>query len=414
MNATAPEARPQAYRVYTVAWAAAGGLLLVLALPAAVQLPPAYLLFVGLGLLGNLFFVPLVGGLRLSLEATLAPVWLFGWQAAPPIFLLSAPVAMRRLRSGPDRALLYFGNGTVWASAAGALFQAVHPAGNPVPTWQDVAAVLGTGFVFVVGNLATAAYGRALATGDWTHLRLTHFVRAAGTLYACYVPLAYLLVLTFEAGPAPYLLTVGVWLLTGLAMKSMAETREANERLQRTLQQLEHLSLTDPLTGLSNRRHFMRVLPQELQRHSRGGQPLSLLVLDLRSLKWVNDRYGHAVGDEALRKVAEGFASRLRGSDLGFRIGGDEFAILLPATETEGALRVAEDLVRILSRTRLEEAPDARLEGTIGVATYPHHAREADSLIAAADAALYRARELGIPVALPYAPDPAAEGLSQL
>jgi diguanylate cyclase (GGDEF)-like protein len=403
----APEARPRAYRVYTAAWAAAGGVLLVFALPAAAQFPPGYLLFLGLALVGNLFFVPLWGGLRLSLQVTLAPVWLFGWQAAPPIFLLSAPVAMRSLRADRDRALLYFGNGTVWTSAAGALFQAVHPSWSPVPTWHDVASVLGSGLVFVVGNLATAAYGRALATGDRSLLQPGRFLATAATVFACYVPLAYLLVLTFQAGPAPHVLTVGVWLLTGLAMKGMVETREANERLQRTLRELGQLSLTDPLTGLSNRRHFMRVLPQELQRHSRTGQPLSVLVLDLRSLKWVNDRYGHAAGDEALRKVAEGFRSRLRGSDLAFRIGGDEFAVLLPATDTAGALRVAEDLVRILSCARLEEAPDARLEGSIGVATFPHHARDPDPLIAAADAALYRARELGVSVASAPAAEPA-------
>ncbi|MCL6499330.1 MAG: GGDEF domain-containing protein, partial [Firmicutes bacterium] len=208
-----------------------------------------------------------------------------------------------------------------------------------------------------------------------------------------------LLLLALQTGPAAAFLEVGVWLLTAVAMKGLAETRRANERLQEALRELERLTVTDPLTGLWNRRHFVQVLPKELQRHARTGRPLSLLVVDLRSLKHVNDTCGHEAGDRALQHAAEVFRDRLRGSDLPFRIGGDEFALLLPDTDTQGAVTVAKAITDLLAGTRLECAPDARLEATVGVATFPHHGRDPDALVAAADAALYRAREKGLPVA---------------
>ncbi|MDR7461623.1 MAG: GGDEF domain-containing protein [Armatimonadota bacterium] len=393
-------ARPGAYRVYTLAWAGAGVVLVLLSAPALPRFPPEYLLFAAMSLSGHVFFVlDLPGGLRLSLQAILAPVWLYGWKAAPPLFLLTVPLVLRNSRGDPLRALLYFGNGCVWAATAGNLFALLRPGPSPQPTWSELASVLVSGGVFTVGNFLVAAFGRYLATGDARVLQLRQALEGLTLVFSGYVLLAYLLLLALQTGPAAAFLAVGVWLLTAVAMKGLAETRRANERLQEALRELERLTVTDPMTGLWNRRHFVQILPKELHRHARTGRPLSLLVVDLRSLKHVNDTYGHEAGDRALQRAAGVFRDRLRGSDLAFRIGGDEFALLLPDTDTQGALTVAEAITDLLAGTRLDSAPGARLEATVGVATFPDHGRDPDALVAAADAALYRAREKGLPVA---------------
>jgi len=395
-------ARQGAYRVYTLAWAGAGALLLALSLPAVPRLPADYLLFAALSVAGHLFFVlDLPGGLRLTLQAILAPVWLYGWRAGPPLFFLTLPLVLWSSRPDPLRALLYFGSGSVWAALAGWLFAALQPGPPPQATWAEVGAALVSGTAFVAGNFLAGAFGRYLATGDPALLHPGKALEGFVMVFAGYVPLAYLLVLALQTGPAGTVLALAVWLLTAVAMKGLAETRRANERLQEALVRLEQASITDALTGLWNRRHFVQLLPKELLRHDRTGRPLSLLVVDLRSLKRINDTYGHQAGDQALQQAARVFRERLRASDAAFRIGGDEFAVLLPDTDTPGARAVAEDIVRRLAASRLEGFPDARLEATVGVATYPHHASDPDGLVGAADRALYRAREQGTSVATP-------------
>jgi diguanylate cyclase (GGDEF)-like protein len=405
-------ARGGAYRVYTLAWTAAGAVLLWRSVPEVPRLPPEYLLFAALSVAGHLFFVlELPGGMRLSVQAILAPVWLYGWRAGPPLFFLTAPLVLRSSRD-PLRTLLYFGNGSVWVAAAGALFESMRPAPLDSFTWAGVAALLLSGCVFVAGHLVTAAVGRYLATGDLRPLSARLLAQSALFVFAGHVPLASLLLLALHTGPAAAFLAVGVWLLTAVALKGLVETHRANESLQEALRELERLATTDPLTGLWNRRHFVRVMAAELARHARTGRPLSLLVVDLRSLKHVNDTYGHEAGDRALQRAAEVFRHRLRASDLAFRIGGDEFALVLPETNTAGALTVARDVIQLLAESALDGAPTARLDATVGVATYPEHGQDPDSLVAAADAALYRAREQGTSVAA--ATDPPSRELQHL
>ncbi len=394
-------ARLGAYRVYTLAWTLAGVALVALSAPAVPRLPPQYALLAAMCAAGHLVFVlELPGGLRLSVQPLLVPVWLYGWRAGPPLALLGLPLVLWASRD-PARALLYFGSASVWAALAGGLFDWLRPPPSPNPTWAEVGAALASGAAFVAGHLVSGAFGRYLATGQRAPLEPRALAGAATYVFAAYVLLGYMLLLALQTGPAAAVLAVGVWLLTALTLKGLMETRRTNERLQAALAELERLSVTDPLTGLWNRRHFVQILPRELHRHARTGRPLSLLVVDLRSLKQINDAYGHQAGDRALQHAAEVFRRRLRGSDLPFRIGGDEFALLLPDTPTQGAVKLAEAVVDLLARARLDGVPEARLEATVGVATYPHHADEPDALVAAADRALYRAREEGRCVATP-------------
>ncbi|MBI4184049.1 MAG: diguanylate cyclase [Proteobacteria bacterium] len=160
---------------------------------------------------------------------------------------------------------------------------------------------------------------------------------------------------------------------------------------------LEGLALRDPLTGLLNRRGFEARLAEEVGRCRRYGRPLSLAMLDLDHFKKVNDTYGHPVGDEVLAAVAARLTAGMRGNDIAARYGGEEFIVLLPETTAEAALTVAERLRRRLAETPVATAAGRALPVTvsIGVAAFPGVGEGAEALIAAADRALYAAKEAG-------------------
>lgn len=160
---------------------------------------------------------------------------------------------------------------------------------------------------------------------------------------------------------------------------------------------LQRVSLTDPLTGLPNRRHFDQRLREELARVDRFNLPLALMILDLDGLKEINDTGGHEAGDQALRAVARTFQRTCRNTDLAARIGGDEFVVLAPNI-TE---RDAETLANRIRKTLTAEASWVStslpaLTLSIGVAdTRCIEELQPDRLYAAADQALYRAKEMG-------------------
>ena len=150
---------------------------------------------------------------------------------------------------------------------------------------------------------------------------------------------------------------------------------------------------TDPLTGLLNRRALEELLDTELERASRADRPLSVIVGDLDSFATVNERHGHAGGDSALQLVAGSCLKWKRRIDEAARIGGEEFALLLPETDERGAFIVAERLRRATHRT----FADASIPVTIsfGVASSPAHGIDAVSLLRAAERAMAAAKDLG-------------------
>ena len=155
-------------------------------------------------------------------------------------------------------------------------------------------------------------------------------------------------------------------------------------------------AVTDELTGLANRRRFMEVVELELKRAERFQSPLGLLLVDLDDFKLVNDRFGHGTGDEVLRALSDVFRESLRDVDLAARLGGEEFAVLLPETDYPGAAGVAERLRASLASLDLD-APDGEQFGvtaSFGVAVYPE-AQTVDELLRSADAALYQAKAEG-------------------
>lgn len=167
--------------------------------------------------------------------------------------------------------------------------------------------------------------------------------------------------------------------------------RQANEL------ELELRALTDPLTGLPNRGHFMEMAAQELDRSRRYGHPLSLWMLDIDHFKNVNDTYGHHAGDLALQSLVNVSQKVLREMDIMGRLGGEEFAVLLPETDTEHALLVAERLRQKIAATQvpLEQGKTVSYTVSIGIATLSPDESGIDALLERADQSLYRAKNTG-------------------
>lgn len=162
--------------------------------------------------------------------------------------------------------------------------------------------------------------------------------------------------------------------------------------------QLEKLAVTDPLTGLYNRRFLEPRLEEELSRSQRHDKQFSLIMADLDNFKYYNDICGHPAGDKALRKVATALRRAAREMDVVVRYGGEEFCLILPVTGVKEAAFVAERLRRTIEAEVFPgetNLPLGRLTISLGIATYPEDGDTLQQLLTAADLALYRAKELG-------------------
>lgn len=164
-----------------------------------------------------------------------------------------------------------------------------------------------------------------------------------------------------------------------------------SELLHRSRERAEALALTDELTRIPNRRHLRLVLEHDFAAAQRG-RPLTVAIFDLDRFKNYNDRYGHAAGDIGLRVFAEMLDAGTRRMNLSGRYGGEEFLAVLSDTDLERALHFVE---RIRQSTTELELPAGSISVSVGVASYRPGMRTADDLIAAADAALYRAKAAG-------------------
>ncbi len=184
--------------------------------------------------------------------------------------------------------------------------------------------------------------------------------------------------------------------LFGVGIGATLMVDRAWRRQRKVAKLLEKQAHTDALTGIANRRHFFEVADAELARSRRYEAPLSMLMLDIDHFKEVNDAHGHRAGDRVLQQLARTCLEVLREVDVVGRVGGEEFAILLPETELEGAVEVAERLREAVGRAEVprDEGLPIRITASIGVATLSGTAN-LDTLMRQADAALYDAKHRG-------------------
>lgn len=154
------------------------------------------------------------------------------------------------------------------------------------------------------------------------------------------------------------------------------------------------LTVMDPLTNVYNRRHFDYAFHEEVDRSERYDRPFGLLYADVDHFKSVNDRFGHAAGDEVLKRVALVLRQGVRNIDTVARIGGEEFAVILPETPPEGTTLVAERLVASLAESDLSK-PVEKVTMSMGVACYPQSARNPEEVKHLADRSLYAAKDGG-------------------
>lgn len=190
-----------------------------------------------------------------------------------------------------------------------------------------------------------------------------------------------------------------------LVIEDNTRLKETERSLQEALGKARDLARRDPLTGLGNRRWFEERLTAEVRRAGRYGHPVSLMVVDVDRFKEVNDRWGHATGDEALEVLGEALREGVRESDQAFRVGGEEFCLLLPHTDPGEAARVADRIHRLIGEVEIEEAPDLELSVSVGVAGAKPIGRPVEGserwqemgerLWGRADDAMYRAKRAG-------------------
>lgn len=184
--------------------------------------------------------------------------------------------------------------------------------------------------------------------------------------------------LTSEILGSGIILVLGWWILSLIRREQRVDLRY--------LKELESLTLTDPLTGLGNRRALSRDLPLALKRAERQGQPLALLYMDVDQLKHLNDRFGHAIGDETLRALGAVLRSTSRvGTDVAYRVGGDEFVMTL-VTEAKGAELLAE---RVKGEFQARSPKESQL--SLGVVAWDGR-MSAGQLIDEADSRMYESR----------------------
>lgn len=239
-------------------------------------------------------------------------------------------------------------------------------------------------------------HGRELATADLRKDRRA--MGAAGAVLGwplrCRArTVAALVVVERQASSQAPRLTPAVGQLLGAILEGPAQALDNALQLRRS----EALSVTDDLTQLYNSRYLNQVLRREAKRASRSGRPLSLLFLDLDGFKGINDSHGHQAGSRALVEAAEVIRRCARETDVAARFGGDEFAIILPDTGSEGAAAVGERVRERLAAHSFLAGNELHLHLTasVGIATLPDVAASAEELVRAADMAMYRVKDSG-------------------
>jgi diguanylate cyclase (GGDEF)-like protein len=183
------------------------------------------------------------------------------------------------------------------------------------------------------------------------------------------------LVLSNHPLPGPGLVLLVVLLSTAVLLWTRQRLEHENARLRAS-------ALSDPLTGIANRRSLLPRIEYEITRHARGRRGFALVLIDLDGFKQLNDRFGHLAGDDLLRDVAAALQHTIRAQDTAARIGGDEFCVLAPETEDQGINRLE---ARVLRAVASVTAGVEALAASVGTAIFPADGRTSEALLQAAD-----------------------------
>jgi diguanylate cyclase len=178
----------------------------------------------------------------------------------------------------------------------------------------------------------------------------------------------------------------------------LASSKSEISNLQHSLEAIRAESLTDPLTGLGNRKYFDRMIETAVQTSLAANEPLSLLMFDIDHFKSFNDSYGHLTGDQVLRLVGQSLKQLMKGQDITARYGGEEFAVVLPNTALRHALSVADQLRRTVVAKELKKKSTGEILGRVTISVGVSLLRpddDTDALIERADACLYAAKRAG-------------------
>jgi diguanylate cyclase (GGDEF)-like protein len=362
---------------------ALGSVVLVAAVASLFMSPPSAATLAGLAallaaaLLAESFPIPIeslpAGHASLATVFFAGGAVLFGWAEATVLAVVARATIEVVQRRPRVRSAHNIGAYALAASAAGVAAGAF----NRNSTAGLVLAVLCASVAYygvvimllagVVSRWSAEPYARIAANAiRWAVLPLA--LSVSGTL---------MLVVLWDRAPLLSFALVGPVLAIALYQRSMHNALVATR-----------LALTDPLTGLGNQRHFRERLEQELDSAAARGRPLALCLLDVDGLKRVNDSYGHPAGDRLLELVG----GCLRHGGEAYRVGGDEFALLLPGRDVDEAVEAAE---AVLARTAALDPPEGAVSISGGLAVYPTHVVNRSELYRAADQALYRAKREG-------------------
>jgi diguanylate cyclase (GGDEF)-like protein len=334
--------------------------------------------------------VPIEGvsseGISLAAVFIVGAAVIYGWAAAVIAAVAAlAPVEIFFRRHSPTRVVY---NTSVYALAGAA-------AGVAASLVAEQAGVASLLVSVLLGALAFYAVNVPLIAGiisRWAREPFLPLLRKSigwtAVPFSIMASVSLMLAVLWERSPLLSTALVGPLVAIALYQRSVYSALKAMR-----------LALTDPLTGLGNHRHFQERLQADLDRATAEGFPVTLCLLDIDNFKQVNDRCGHPVGDRVLAHVA----ARLRQGGEAFRVGGDEFALLLPRRDEHEGLSTAKAVIERVAETTFDEAGPVRISA--GVATYPQHGVERSELARVADSALYLAKDQGKNTVRVYRPE---------
>jgi diguanylate cyclase (GGDEF)-like protein len=372
--AAAPRSAPEVVVPVCIAGVIAIGLaVLVLAQDSATELRGPLLLLAA-AVVADRFDLPAIGETSFSLSVVfvLAAAVLYGPAAGAVLGALGITLkfVLFERPHPPVRSVFNISQVALAGGTAGLASSALGGTDNTLP------AIVAAAGAHLGVNLALVTVVVARAERLEIMRLFTSSLRWIALPFAMAVSVVPVFVVAWENSQAIAISAILPLAAVALYVRSLAQNRATLE-----------LALTDPLTGLGNRRHFEERLRGELDRADTGAGPLSLVLIDLDRFKTVNDRFGHEAGDQLLRAVA----ACLRQGGEAFRFGGDEFALLLPGRTG----RDADEIVQaVRERLAAVVTPDgAPVQAGFGVATYPDLGVPRDELVRSADRALYREKQ---------------------